>query len=97
MKRATIDARMCSLCEIGQEESLEHLILTCPSHEDTRIGMYNKISSTGVHNQNPELTKVILGGFAQGVSYNDMVPVWKYSGDYICKMYYKVLKSRNGI
>ena len=85
LRRATHAEKMCSLCYLGQAECLEHLVLTCPIHEPMRVDMYNDIAKLDITIPNDINFKVILGGYMDGMSSVEMIPIWLIACDYICK------------
>ena len=62
-----------------------------------RVDMYNDIAKVDFNIPNDTIFKVILGGYIDGMSPGEMIPIWLIACDYICKMYKVILNSRAGI
>ena len=94
-KRTTHASRMCTQCDLGLCEDLNHIVLTCPQYEGDRIEMYRKIAETGLDIPNEEMVKVVLGGYCGNFSFVDLIPVWLITSEHINEIYTKVLKIKS--
>ena len=69
---ATFLSKSCSLCELMEPETAEHMIITCPYNMDIRVHMFNDLTSDLICNNvwrdvgMADTLKVLLGGIPDG-------------------------------
>ena len=46
LKGATIASKVCVRCDLGIQESINHIVMQCPSFEEDRAVMLNELNET---------------------------------------------------
>ena len=92
--RASYRAKSCTLCENAAYEDVNHMIMQCSFHSDTRREMYEELNRIIPNIETMCSLGVLLGKCIDGWDYGGMVPIWMVFCTYIVKMYYDVLTYR---
>ena len=102
LKGSSVAAKFCTLCDLGHEEDLRHLVLQCPAFEEERSGMFNEIrqlpNNLGANalDNNADTLGTLLGGDIEGYPIEQMEMVWLISSRYIDAMYRKNIRVKKG-
>ena len=97
LRRATVGAKMCILCEHGGREDAKHIVMQCPFNYALKTEMFDKISTIIPDNAGIDMFSVILGNTIEGLQWESMCMVWKVSCTYISKMYWATLNARKAL
>ena len=103
LKGKPMTSVMCSNCDLGIVENIDHIFMQCPFNVREKEMMINRIlcikDGSGMHalNSGSDVIHVLLGGHIEGLSEEQMFNVWQISGEFIVKIYRKILSSRTGI
>ena len=103
LKKQSIYARCCPLCDCAAPDDVYHLVLQCPSSERRRVDMFSDFEQHGISleariNENPEeILPILLGKCKIGFSFEQMEELWIIAGIYIHSMYRENLILKRGI
>ena len=95
--------RVCNQCDLYASENVKHILMQCPTMEDDRVKLYQRLSSIDrtieerMKNEPQNVFFWMLGGSIEGMEIELMTRFWITSGYAINKMYRKVTKGRDGI
>ena len=84
-------------------ENVHHMIMQCPTHEETRIDMYRNVYKYGEQlveifsNSQEKVLLWLLGRRIDGASDEYMMVSMRISGNAIHKMYRRIGKNRFGV
>ena len=81
LKRQTLAAKFCELCDLSASDDANHLVMQCPALQVVRNQMFDEIRGI------PDGTGAI----------EQMVNIWKILGKYINVMYGMNLRRRKGV
>ena len=93
-KSATFGSRCCILCEHAANEETRHMVMQCSGHDQRRQMMFNEISHIRQGVDRMVDFGILMGGYIEEWSFEEMTPIWLISCTYISQMYYVVLNSR---
>ena len=102
LKGSSAFARACPLCDLSAPDDAKHLILQCPSFENSRRKMFAAVA-THMEAGDPEfrltgdILSVLLGKNLIGYSFEQMESLWLISGKFIHGMYRDNLIQKEGI
>ena len=97
LKKKNLGARMCTRCELGALENVEHMVMQCPANDDNRFLLYNGINGIAPNIEPENFLNVVMGKFIDDWDFEQMVPIWEISVVYVVNMYYDSLRARQGI
>ena len=102
LKGSSAFARACPLCDLSAPDDAKHLILQCPSSENSRRKMFAAVA-THMEAGDPEfcltgdILSVLLGKNLIGYSFEQMESLWLISVKFIHGMYRDNLIQKEGI
>ena len=94
LKRATLNERMCALCDLAAPENALHMIMQCPHHAALRGTLQDEVSQLCPDFGTREVFYTILGKPLVGVDTYVMWQIWKISCYYTAKMYWERIGTR---
>ena len=103
LKALTPSHRTCIQCDMYQREDLYHIVMQCPVQVELRRNMYSALHACDplierlLGDYTHEVFNWLIGKEIGLLSTQTMYEFWRISGEYICKMYLQVCKSRTGI
>ena len=97
LKKKPLGSRMCTMCELGALENVEHMVMQCPANNVYRNLLYNGINEIAPGVEPANFLNVVMGKFIEGWDFEQMVPIWEISVVYVVNMYYDSLRARQGI
>ena len=103
LKKQSMYARRCPLCDLTAPDDVYHLVLQCPSSERRRRDMFYDLEQRAVSleariNENQEeILPLLLGKCKIGYSFEQMEELWIVAGIYIHSMYRENLVLKRGI
>ena len=93
-KSAPFGSRCCILCDHAANEETKHMVMLCSGHDRKRELMFNEISHIRQSVDRMDDFGVLMGGYIEEWSFEEMTPIWLISCTYISQMYYGVSTSR---
>ena len=93
-KRNQFGEKCCIMCDHTAYENMTHMVMQCDGHNDKRRQMYEEINQVQHGINNLINFGVLLGGYIDGWSFEEMSPIWMISSTYISQMYYEVINNR---
>ena len=103
LKKLTMYAKCCPLCELSAPDDVRHLVLQCPSTEFKRRDMFSDIDHCSLSlrarffDNAEDILPVLLGKCLKDFSFEQMEELWIISGKYINRMYRENLLLKRGI
>ena len=93
--------RACHKCDMITEENAFHMVMQCEGASAQRQQMYVELNQTVpgllIQATHDELYSVIMGKAIDGVSFEQMLPLWHVTGKWIVRMYLNFVRDRKGI
>ena len=95
--------RICTCCELGIIETVNHVVMQCPNTDSIRRQMFKDIhdSDPAISNelrQRPDQTfNWLMGKQPENIETSVMVQMWVIAGTYICEMYRRRISTREGV
>ena len=93
-KNAPFGSKCCIMCHHAAYECTTHMIMQCDGQNDRRRVMYEEIYAVQQGIENLIDFGILLGGYIEGWSFDDMKPIWMIACTHISQMYYAVLNMR---
>ena len=103
LKRLNRSDRVCSLCDMYEDDNVKHLVMQCPILQTDRTAMFREINEIEVRSGRDILSNsvntlgVLLGRSVDNIPQELMDEVWLLAAKHIGKMYYRCLSLRKGI
>ena len=103
LRRLNRSSRFCSLCDLSEEDNVNHLVLQCPRLQAERNAMFVEIralrpgNETIFENGTCDTLGILLGQPVERLSLDNMDDVWLTAGTHISHMYRQNLNLREGI
>ena len=94
---------MCTNCNLGIRETVQHLVMQCPANEGSRITMFREIEMevegfAEACAQTPEQVFLwLLGKQREDCEPKAMISMWTIAGWHICRMYNHCIRSKEGV
>ena len=103
LKQLNRSDRVCSLCDLYEEDDVRHLIMQCPTLQPERTVMFTELRHVGeghgerVMDRSGDILSVLLGKPAEDLAPDQMDEFWLVAGKHINIMYQRNIKLRKGI
>ena len=103
LKRLTLAAKFCKLCNLSAIDDANHLVMQCPALQVVKNQMFDEIRGIPdgtcalMLDHCDDVLSYLIGRQKVDFSIEQMVNIWKISGKYINVMYGMNLRSRKGI
>ena len=103
LKRASFNMKMCNLCNDHAREDINHLVMACKWHEQTRMEMFNEMKhlndgiGRAIIDRADICIDMLLGKPVNGFEDHDLICMWKCACKWISKIYFDTLKNREGV
>ena len=94
-KRATINERMCALCDQAAPEDALHMIMQCPYHAEWRGVLQDEVSLICPNFGAREVFYTILGKPLADVDMYNMWQIWKITCYHTARMYWERIGVRD--
>ena len=100
LKKTSIASRFCCKCDLGIEETANHLVMQCPYFETDRKTMYEEMSDlncpeiNGILNEPGYIFLYLMGKHPPGIEFKTMYPFWTIAARHISRMYDKTISGR---
>ena len=94
-KGARIASKLCVKCDLGIQESINHIVMQCPFFEEDRAVMLNELNDTdngeikNLLTRSGEIYLYLMGKQPEEYSFDDMYVFWTISARHITAMYKK--------
>ena len=103
LKGLPMSSKTCSKCDMFCIEDILHIVTQCPHYSNDQISMYEEI-----YRKCPNMKRIfeeytesipyfLLGREVPSCSNEEMVCLWKISGNAIASMYNKAISDKTGI
>ena len=102
-KNDPVNRPYCEMCNNFAIENVEHLIMTCPAHEEKRNKMIREINDLERHysiqilRPNCNNLNTLMGRFPEHVDFDVMLYFYRIVAIGVHQMYQSVIKNREGI
>ena len=103
LKRLNKSDRVCSLCDLYEDDNVKHLVMQCPALQPERTAMFRDINvvenrcGKAILADGVNTLSILLGRPVDNLSQELMDEVWLLADKHISKMYYRCLSLRKGI
>ena len=98
-KHNVLSNQICSRCDLFEVENVSHILLHCPKNQAVMIDLQNELYNIcpRLFNIDPDMLNIILGKNVPSIDFETMVEVWIAAGKAVSRIYFEILKSREGI
>ena len=99
-KGTSIASRFCERCDLGIEESVKHIVMQCPSHEEEKRVMFDEINEvdnieiSNLMRISGEIFLYLMGKHPVNTSFESMHILWDISARHISEMYKRTVVNR---
>ena len=103
LRGASSFSRMCTNCDLGTEEYVQHMIMQCPFMEDIRRHMYESMGEHAfkfgdkLKEAPTDVFGILLGRISNDLDFQDACKGLEIAGRHICTMYKRIINARKGI
>ena len=103
LKRLNRSERVCSLCDLYEDDNVRHLVMQCPRLQPERATMFVELWNAGggsgamVLDEHGYILSILLGKPSDVPTGDQMDAFWLTSGELINTIYQRSLKLRKGI
>ena len=100
LKRLNRSSRFCSLCDLSEEDNVDHLVLQCPRLQAERNAMFVEMrtlhpgSETIFLSGTCDTLGILLGQTVEHLPLDNMDDAWLTAGKHISRMYRQNLTLR---
>ena len=100
LKNSTHGARMCLNCDLGAEETIFHIVMTCSYHYETKQSLFEAIRrlpndlGTSALSDPTEVFPILMGKCPNDFVIEQAIPIWILSAEHISAMYRVVTRER---